>query len=184
MPSIDCCREILLATATDGKEEAGYIGDFLLKATDKISSQIVYGLITNINNYNSDLPIEKIKGAISMFYVICEDGNFGPYHSKLIQLYLYLSRLQWERGYKDDAFESLDSALEQAKKLDELCDGKVHKYKSALLSLVEYNTSTNTNSVKSLPEDWPAWCVPNYGNVAMEIKSDPRWDAWVEKTKQ
>ena len=119
-----------------------------------------------------------------MFYVICEDGNFGPYHSKLIQLYLYLSRLQRERGYKNDAFESLDSALKHARKLDEACDGKNHSYTSLLLKHVEYSITANTNTVKSLPADWPAWCVPNYNNVAMEIKSDPRWNTWVEKTKQ
>ena len=35
----------------------------------------------------------KIKGAISIFYLICDDGNLGIHHDDLIKLYLYLSRV-------------------------------------------------------------------------------------------
>ena len=96
-PELKYCRELLLSSATDGKEEAKYIGDFLLKSARKIAQQIVYGLITNKHHFESDMPIEKLKGAISLFHLICDDGNLGNYHGDLIELYLYLSRVQWER---------------------------------------------------------------------------------------
>ena len=35
-----------------------------------------------------------------------------------------------------------------------------------------------------LPEDWPFWCNPDYSKVAEEIKADPSWAEWVEKTKE
>ncbi len=184
MPSLNNCQEILLATATDGKQEAKYIGDFLLKSAKKLSKQLVYGLIANNNHYKTDLPIEKIKGAISVFYLICDDGNFGVYHSDLIQLYLYLSRLQWEYGYRNDAFASLDAALDHARKLEAVCDGKERALTAPLVANVKYTAEPQSGIVKSLPEDWPSWCVPDYTNVAKEIKADPRWHAWVKKTQK
>ena len=72
------------------------------------------------------MPIEKIKGVISLFDLLCDDGNYGEYNSDLIQLYLYLSRLQWEQGYHDEAFQSLDKALEHAHALEKLLDGEEH----------------------------------------------------------
>ena len=54
------------------------------------------------------MPIKKVKGAISLFYLTCDNGNMGLYHDNLIKMYLYLSRLQWERGYHDEAFDSLE----------------------------------------------------------------------------
>ena len=122
MPELKNCREILLSDASDGKEEAKYIGDFLLKTASQFAQQLVYGLITNKHHFESDMPIEKIKGAISLFYLICDDGNMGKYHGDLIELYIYLSRVQWERGYHDDAFESLNESLKHAKALEALWD--------------------------------------------------------------
>ena len=183
MPKINNCREYLLADSTSGKQEARYIGEFLLEAAKEISEQLVYGLIANRNHYDSDMPIEKIKGVISLFYLICDDGNMGLYHDNLSKLNLYLSRLQWERGYHDDAFESLDSALEHAQALERLCDGKEHTLSAPLVSFVTYTTEVRTGIAKTLPDDWPFWCNPDYSQVEREIKADPRWKAWVEKTQ-
>lgn len=183
MPELNTCRELLLASASDGKEEAKYIGDFLLKTARRFAEQLVYGLITNKNHFESDMPIEKIKGAISLFYLICDDGNMGNYHGDLIKLYLYLSRVQWERGYHDDAFVSLDESLKHAKALQAVSDGKVHRFTAPLISYVEYETKLCNSIAKSLPDDWPFWCNPDYSKVKEEITADPRWDEWVKKTK-
>ena len=91
MPKIEHCREMMLAWAADGKQEAAYIGDLLLKMAKHFSHQLVYGLINNVHNFESDMPIEKIKGAISLFELLCDDGNYGEYNGDLIQLNLYLS---------------------------------------------------------------------------------------------
>ena len=183
MPELKYCREILLASATDGKEEAKYIGDFLLKPASQLSGQLVYGLIANKHNFESDMPIEKIKGAIDLFYLVCDDGNMGKYHSDLIKLYLYLSRVQWERGYHDDAFVSLDEALKHANMLEALCDGEEHSYTAPLVSRVRYKIGTQKGIARSLPDDWPFWCNPDYSQVEREIKADPRWEEWVAKTQ-
>ena len=183
MPSIKECREYLLAGAADGKQEARYIGEFLLKAAREFADKLVYGLIANRKHYDSDLPIEKVKGAINIFHLICDDGNLGPYHNDLIKLNLYLSRLQWERGYHDEAFVSLDSALEHARALEAICDGKEHSLTAPLVSFVKFDMENNTGAAKLLPAAWPIWGNPDYTEIKKEIEKDPRWQAWVEKTQ-
>ena len=64
-----------------------------MNAAREFTEQLVYGLITNCRLYDSDMPIEKIKGAISIFYLIRDDGNLDIHHDDLIKLYLYLSRV-------------------------------------------------------------------------------------------
>ena len=181
MPKLQQSREFLLTEATDGKLGAEYIGEFLLESARQFSEQLVYGLIANIKHYESDMPIEKVKGAIAVFDLICDDGNMGIYHDFVSKLYLYLSRLQWERGYHDDAFVSLDRALDHAKAYETLVDGKEHSLTAPLVSFVKFKAEYPKELVKHLPEDWPYWCNPDYKQVEAEIKSDPRWNEWVEK---
>ncbi|MBR7032801.1 MAG: helix-turn-helix transcriptional regulator [Clostridia bacterium] len=188
MPEMKYCRELMLASASDGKEEAKYIGEFLLKSACEFAEQFVYGLIVNKHNYDSDMPINKIKGLISLFDLICDDGNFGKYNDMLIKLYLYLSRIQWERGYHDEAFESLDKALYHAKELERLIGKSVHRYTAPLISFVVDSPAPTpglfADVARELPDDWPFWCNPDFSEVEKEIKTDPRWDEWVKKTKE
>lgn len=183
MPKLQQSQEFLLTEATDGKLSSEYIGEFLLESARQLTEQLVYGLIANIKNFESDMPIEKIKGAISIFDLICEDGNMGVHHDFVYKLYLYLSRLQWERGYRDDTFESLDKALEHAQAFERLFDEKEHRLTSALVSFVKYDPGESRRVVKSLPEEWPFWCNPDYSKVKSEIITDPRWNEWVKKCK-
>ena len=102
---------------------------------------------------------------------------------------MYLSRLQWERGYHDDAFASLDLALEHAKELEAVANESEHAFTAPLVSFVKFTpdsaraAESPVRIAESLPEDWPWWHNPDYSQVEKEIKADPRWEAWVEKTK-
>lgn len=183
MPELKNCRELMLAGAADGKDEARYIGDALLKMADKFSTQLVYGLVNNLHHYESDMSIEKIQGTISLFYLVCDDGNFGEYHSKLIELYLYLSRVQWERGYHDEAFDSLDEALHHARALEALLDGEEHYFTAPLVRHVKCLSGEPAKIAAELPNDWPFWCNPDYSRVAKEMQADPRWADWVRRTQ-
>lgn len=184
MPSVSNSREILLAASSDGKAKAEYTGKALLELAARFSRQLIQGLIANVHNFESDMPIEKINGLISLFYLVCEDGNFGEYHGEMINLYLYLSRVQWERGYHDDAFASLDRALEQARRLEGVLDGKEHWFTGALVSLVKSRTGEGSGIAASLSDDWPFWAMPDCSEVEREIKKDPRWEEWVKKTRE
>ena len=158
-------------------------GKFLLESARQFSEQLVYGVIANIKYYKNDMPIEKVKGAIAVFDLICDDGNLGVHHDFVSKLYLYLSRLQWEHEYHDDAFASLDKALEHAKAYEVLVDGNEHKLTAPLVSFVKFKAEYPKELVKHLSEDWPFWCNPDYKQVEAEIKIDPRWNEWVAKTK-
>lgn len=181
MPKIEHCREMLLAWAADGKQGAAYIGDLLLKLASRFSRQLVCGLINNVHHFESDMPIEKIKGVISLFDLLCDDGNYGEYNGDLIQLYLYLSRLQWEKGYHDEAFRSLDKALEHARALEKLLDGEEHYFTAPLVSFVKCRSGEPQRIAEGLPQDWPMWMNPDYSQVEKEIKADPRWENWVKR---
>lgn len=183
MPELKNCREVLLASAADGKEGARYIGDLLLKMADTFAEEVVYGLMADRSHYQGDLPIEKVQGVISLFYLICDDGDLGEYHGKLISLCLYLSRLQWERGYHDEAFASLDEALRHARALEALADGKDRFFTAPLVSLVPCRTVPCGDIAGALPEDWPFWRVPDYSQAEKEIKADPRWAAWAARCR-
>lgn len=188
MPQLENCREVMLANACDGKEEAKYNGEFLLKSARLFADKLVYGLITNKNHYDSDMPITKINGLIELFNLLCDDGNFGIYNGTLIELYLYLSRIQWERGYHDDAFVSLYKALDHAHALGKICDGSEHYLTAPLVRFVSFKSDIpeepNQSIAKKLPDDWPWWCLPDSSQVEQEIKADPRWNEWVAKTQE
>ena len=183
MPDIRKCREVLLAKAEDGQKQARYIGELLLKMADIFSEQMVRALMVNKNHYKSDMPIAKIKGAISLYDLLCDDGNYGLHNDNIIKLYLYLSRLEWERGYHDGAFNSLDKALSHARALEAVCDGGEHYYTAQLISQVAFTTEAECEIARYLPEDWPFWHVPDYANVERGIMGDPRWEKWVTKCK-
>ena len=173
----------MLAASADGKEEAKYLGDLLLKLAGQLTKHLIYALMANRAHYESDLAMEKIKGAIALFDLVCDDGNLGEYHDELIKLNLYLSRVQWERGDRDEAFVSLDEALRHARALERLSDGGVHFFTAPLVSFVQCRTAPWEGIAGTLPEDWPFWGMPECGPIETEIKADPRWGKWVRACK-
>lgn len=185
MPEMKNCREALLASASEGREKTVYFGEYLLMSARAFANQIVQALMANRNHFATDLPIKKIKGAIALFHLICDDGNLGGCHGELVQLYLYLSFSEWMRGYRDDAFSSLDEALKNARVFDALCDGKERTYTAPLVSGVKYRLDPSKRGVvEKLPDDWPFWRLPCDPQTEKEIKSDPRWTEWVKRTKE
>ncbi len=183
MPGLSQCREYLLADGTDGKQQAAYIGEFLLKCAKEFAEQVVFALINNRFNFDSDMPVKKIEGVISMFEMLCDDGNMGEYHDFVAKLYLYLSRLQYANGDCDTAFDSLDMALHHEKLYEALLDGEEHSLTAPLVSFVKFTAKECKGSVKELPDQWPFWCYPDYSDIEDKFKSDRRWRDWVEKTK-
>ena len=100
LPQIRYSKEIMLSLSTDGKQQSGYLGDSLLELAYMFAEQIIYNLVSNKSNFDTDMPIEKVKGAISNFELLAEDGFLGIYHREVCYLYLYLSRLQYEKDMK------------------------------------------------------------------------------------
>ncbi len=185
MPPMRNCRELLLASAGDGRERAKYIGEFLLETVRLFCEQLAQGIMTNKCLFETDLPVEKLKGAIALYHLVCDDGNFGVHHDSLIKLYLYLSRVQWERGDCDEAFDSLDKALLHAKALETALASPEHRFTAPLISEVatDLGKGQALRIAPELPNDWPFWQYPDSADVAKEMQADPRWADWVKRTK-
>lgn len=181
MPTIVQCREYLLADGTDGKQQAKYIGEFLLSCAKEFAEQLIFGLIVNRAHFDGDMPIEKVKGAIANFDLICDDGSMGEYHDFVAKMYLYLSRLQYARGYHDDAFTSLDMALHHERAYEAVLDGCEHSLTAPLVSFVRFTPDHVKGAVKDLADEWPFWCYPDFSDIEDQIKADPRWAEWVNQ---
>lgn len=178
--ALSLSKELMLIKATDGIDQTKHIGEYLLTSIHELSHQIIYSLMNNINNYKTDMPINKIKGIISLYNLIFDDGNMGVYHGDMIKYYLYLSRLQYEKGYEEDTFVSLDRALNHAIKLENLPIG-THKYTASLINECSFNIIEKIKIRHMLPNDWPWWNLPNCDITSQKIKLDKRWNDWVNK---
>ena len=185
MPEMEYCREFLMARSAKGVEEERLRGKNLMQLSRNLAFAMVGALQTKTANYEDDLPVKKIQAIIDLYHAIYSDGNMGTGHGMLIQLYLYMSEFQWRCGMRDEAFESLDTALDHARKLEKIQKNGGCRYTDPLLSEVVYKTEAEEDPgiARLLPDDWPFWFVPNCSDVKAEITADPRWKEWVEKCR-
>jgi len=181
MPKLTQSQEYLLTEATDGKLGGEYIGKFLLQAARHLSEQVVFCIASNIKNFDTDMPVEKIKGAIDLLNIICDDGNMGEHHDFVSKLYMYLSALQWKDGKCDDAFNSLDKAVKHAELFEQLFSKVNHEYTAPLVKNIKYETGLYRDVVKSLPNEFPYYIIPDCAKIKSEMMSDSRWIEVVER---
>ena len=182
-PGIGECRELLLLCSSDGKKRAEAFSDALLRLTEICSHLMVSCVMMRNSHIESKDAAEAVRGAISLYKLVCTDENYGVYEGELASLNLYLSEHLWRAGDKDGAFGALYQALEHARKFDVTYAGE---YTSPLVSGVKFELkrdSTEPSAAKSLPEDWPWWFVPDCSDVKAEMTADPRWDEWVKATQ-
>lgn len=189
LPTVHRCREVMLSEAYDGAEQKRLLGQALLEMADEFSERFMYALVNDRTNYETELPIEKVRGLIALFELLCDDGNLGVHHVQVSYLYLYLARLQWEYGHHDEAFASLDDALAHAKAFDALAGQETVTLTAPMVRGAAYVlTSRYTSGYRTigilaehLPEDFPMWCNPDYRRVKAEMETDPRWADWVSR---
>lgn len=190
MPSLWYSKDMLKPYATDGEDKRKYLAEALLRLADGFANTVVQLLMSKRSNFDGNLPIRMLTGTLKIFDLLFEDGNMGPYHSRVCDLLLYLSEHQWRAGLRDEAFESLNKALEHAKTVDALAksDEKDPLYTCELLngiSMEKEKWSVNHNEfAPQLPEDWPMWMMPAFDDVAAEMTADPRWADWVKRAKE
>lgn len=183
MPGIEHSREMLLATACSGIEETKYLAEAVISLLKAFRIQFVYALVNEKSNFDTDMPVKKLEGLIAIYDLLFDDGNMGPAHANVCDLYLYLSRLQWEYGRHDEAFLSLDKALEHARKWDALTPDSVYTAPIVRHASMKMPPQKPGELAKNLPNDWPMWLNPDCTKVAAEIKADPRWTEWVARTQ-
>lgn len=189
MPPLRYSRELMRSYAVDGADKHRYEGESLVELANEFANQTVYTLMSKRALFDTDLPVRMLSGVIALFELLFEDGNLGGYHSVICDLAMYLSEHQWRCGMHDEAFASLDKAFDHAKKFNALYDAVQNEdnptYTTPLLSSVpmQKNRWVYGKIAPDLAEHWPIWTAPDYDDVYAEITADPRWDAWVERTK-
>ena len=101
-------------------------------------------------------------------------------------MYLYLSTIEWRNGKRDSAFESLDKALMHMRRCAEFSNDSEPTFDSPLLKNVKLNPEGRdfASKVSELPSYWPWICIPDYSDVATEMRADPRWAEWVKETQK
>lgn len=188
-PPLYYSREMLMGDASDGAERHEYLGRALLRLADMLAETTVQLLMSKKSNFEGDLAIRVVSGMISLFDTLIDDGNFGPYHSRISDLYMYLSLHQWLSGLHDEAFESLERALNHSKAIDQLVNNSdaEPKYTSQLFEGVSMEKdlwADRPSYTSRMSDDWPMWMEPDCEAAKAQITADPRWDDWVARTKK
>lgn len=190
MPPLRYSRELMRSYAVDGAEYSRYAGASLVELANEFANRMVYTLMSRNSNFDSDLPVRMLTGTIGLLELLFEDGNMGGCHAVACDLYMYLSEHQWRCGMRDEAFTSLDKALEHAKKFNELYDivkdTDDPTFTAPLLSSVpmQKNRWVYGKIAPDLADHWPIWVMPEFDDIYAEITADPRWDEWVKRTKE
>ncbi|MBQ1846682.1 MAG: helix-turn-helix transcriptional regulator [Clostridia bacterium] len=182
-PAGNMDRAAALTFAADGQKRAEYAGKRLLSLFEELIGQTVSAAQLCKKNFDDRAALDAVQNAIELSQNFFADGNFGRFHGTLVTLYLYLSSLQWRAGLRDEAFASLDLALDHAKKFEALADKRDAYYTTPLLRFVKIETAGISRDPLTLAEDWPWWFIPDPEDIEDDIKSDPRWAEWTAKTK-
>lgn len=186
-PSMWNSREFLLAYAYDGKQGVKASSEALLKLI-RACAQFILSITTGDQQHlSAKEKAENIASAIRLFELVCPDGNYGCYHAYVVSLEMLLSLYLWLDHQQDAAFAALDRAGENGQKFITVCEDGVAHYTAPLVRLAEEKPDCDAEQARqdyqTMAEDWPWWNVPEVEQVKAEIQREPRWIAWVNKTK-
>lgn len=185
-PDISGSKPFLRTNACDGKEKAKACSEALLETIHACAELLIGTVLSYEQNLTPAEKAQGIRSAILAFDLVCKSGEYGRYHGFIARMNTLLSLYLWLDGKKDEAFEALEDALTHGKAFEALVEKEIVHFSSPLLHLVTQEPpkkNTQYSLPESLAEDWPWWSVQEYSLVADEIRADPRWDAWVQKTK-
>ena len=183
-PILQLSRSAALGFASNGEKRVEYAEKYLIALFTELVDQMISTLQLCKKNFDGDTAIKTVENALKLSELFFTDGNYGRFHGTLVQLYLYLSSLQWRAGLKDETFVSLYNALDHAKAFQALAYEDDPFYTTPLLRHVRIESSDINRDPLTLAEDWPWWAFPDTSDIENDIKSDPRWNEWEKKTKE
>lgn len=185
-PPLSGCRERLRMQAFDGRGKAEACGEALLATVRACADLMIKSYIISNAHIDPEEAVRIVRRAIGMFDLVCTDGEYGLCHSDLIGLHLFLSVRLWRAGDRDGAFDALDAALEHALALEAARSRQDASYTAPLLSMVRIKPGHGEEPgwIAELPRDWPWWCMPGDQEAEAAMQADPRWAAWVDRTRR
>ena len=184
-PDVTASRLFLRVKAFDGKEEIAACGEALLD-TVLHSTELIENIVWTDRRMPPQTAADMLRNAAKMFDLVCTDHDYGKLNAWMACLHMLRSYYLWLVGDKDGAFEAMDTALNHATAYDRLRDDCPEYFTSPLLCHVKTYADTmpeNSSFAAELPEVWPWWDVPRRDDVWSEMQADPRWNAWIKKTK-
>lgn len=185
-PPLSGSRERLRIQAFDGREKAAACGEALVAEVRDCSRLMIQSLLISHAHLNPQEAVAVVRRAISAYDLVITDGSYGPLHSDLIGLHLFLSIRLWQADDQDGAFAALDDALAHARALDRLRQQRDDRYTAPLLAAVRIAPGEGMEPgwMAGLPEDWPWWYMPGDEQAAADMKADPRWAAWAGRARE
>ncbi len=167
LPDVSGCSDLLMLNACDGKRRAEEYDKALSKLLCACANLMCSTIMVGKEHISNEEAIRRVRNAIALLDMDLVDpvrlNDDLTYHEKA-GIYLFLSVFLWRDGDHDGAFDALDRAYDAAITHGRYAAPHHNKYMAA-----------------GLPTYWPTWCVPDYDDVESDMKSDPRWDAWVKK---
>ena len=185
-PDMNASRPILRINAFDGKEAVAACGEALLDMLLRCTELIETIVLTDIQ-MRPEIAADMLKNAVQMFDLVCTDHTYGKFNAWLSCLHMLRSYYLWLAQDKDGAFDALDRALTHAADHDRLFDVRSGGYTAPLLRHVHFTMQKAPDQGAfraELPEVWPWWCVPEREKTKAEMRKDPRWNEWEQKTKE
>lgn len=170
--SIMICREVLLASATNGETRDMYQGEALIALIRQIKNVMEMAVFTKISLVKSQSGVQKLLDVAKLYESILDDGNCGFGHADLRDLYLWSAIFTARHGNVDKAMEYFDIGFDHAKKYEAIRDTGIYHYTAPLVSKVTF-PSDNWPTVPA--GSWNGWLAVAPDNLIEAIKSNNKY---------
>lgn len=138
--SVMICREVLLATASEGEKRDMYQGEALLALMRQIKNVMASAVTTKLSLCDNG-GVGKFLDVAHLYESILDDGNCGFGHFDLSDLYIWSAILTARQGNLDSAIKYFDIGFEHAKKYEEIRNTGTYYYTAPLVSKVSFPSS-------------------------------------------
>ena len=191
-PSLWSSRTFLRIGACDGKARAREIGRALLEMLHASAILIAQGVMTGDKQLTPAEKADALKGAADLFVPVSDASGCGLYAGLIARIHMFRAMYLWLDGRQDEAFASLDTALETYQSYVKVLRAQRETFAAPLVRLAGDKLSADALPHASdpswtaacLPEDFPWWDVPEAQEVKAAMQQDPRWAAWAVRTRE
>ncbi|MHC1695046.1 MAG: helix-turn-helix transcriptional regulator [Eubacteriales bacterium] len=168
LPDMNLTRNILLNAVFKGKELLVHTQYNLQELTDVIFLTIRW-MIT-AKTYTAIEKIRAYQKALDFYGLIFDDGDYGFYHCRLMEIYREMSRLYSETGDGENAISCLSLQADNAITCDTMQN---HRYTAFLVDNTEYKVESTSKNFKE------SYCELTYINLSHHrfdfIRNDERF---------
>jgi len=169
--SIHSCKEVLLALATVGEEEAKYEGELVLLLLSELSGTISRSVLINSDLSSSEYGREILCSLVTLFETLFPDGRCGKLHTNLRYLYQTLAVLESRHGEQEKALTYFEKGFDHHKEYCRISTD-AYSYSAPLVAKV----TLEKGQFQDIPENFWAITMPQYsGEFKKELKKNEKF---------